>query len=77
MGEAFMDFDFQKARNSLHHLNNKIAQILAYAELLQLSLKDEKEKERIKLVISGALESRQITASLMSDMPKVDSPWNS
>jgi light-regulated signal transduction histidine kinase (bacteriophytochrome) len=72
-----MDFDFQKARNSLHQLNNKIAQILAYAELLQLSLKDEKEKERIKLVISGALESRQITASLMGDMPKVDSSWHS
>ena len=30
----------------------------------------EKEKERIKLVIAGALECRQITASLMNDMPK-------
>ena len=67
-----MDFDFQKARNSLHQLNNKIAQILAYAELLQMSLATEKEKERIKLIISGALESRHITASLMNDMPKGD-----
>jgi hypothetical protein len=67
-----MDFDFQRARNSLHDLNNKIAQILAYAELLQLSLTGEKERERIRLVIAGALESRQITASLMSDMPKAE-----
>ncbi len=65
-----MDFDFQKARNSLHQLNNKVAQILAYAELMQLGLTGEKEKERIKLVIAGALECRQITASLMNDMPK-------
>jgi hypothetical protein len=71
--EGHMDFDFRKARNSLHQLNNKIAQVLAYAELLQLSLTGEKEKERIKLVIAGALESRQITASLMNDMPKGDS----
>jgi hypothetical protein len=67
-----MDFDFEKARNSLHQLNNKIAQILAYAELLQLSLTNEKDKERIKFVVTGALESRQIAASLMSDMPKTD-----
>jgi hypothetical protein len=73
-GEAFMDFDFQKARNSLHQLNNKVAQILAYAELMQLSLTGEKEKERIKLVIAGALECRQITASLMTDMPKTTPP---
>lgn len=64
-----MDFDVQKARNSLHQLNNKVAQILAYAELLQLSLTGEKEKERIKLVIAGALECRKIAASLMTDMP--------
>jgi hypothetical protein len=69
-----MDFDFDKARNSLHQLNNKIAQILAYAELLQLSLSSEKEKERIKFVITGALECRQIVASLMNDMPKAESP---
>jgi hypothetical protein len=67
-----MDFDFEKARNSLHQLNNKIAQILAYAELLQLSLTSEKDKERIKFVVTGALESRRIAASLMSDMPKAD-----
>jgi len=66
-----MDFDFREARNSLHQLNNKIAQILAYAELLQMSLTNEKQKERIKLVIAGALESREITAKLMRDMPKV------
>jgi light-regulated signal transduction histidine kinase (bacteriophytochrome) len=67
-----MDFDFEKARNSLHQLNNKIAQILAYAELLQMSLTSEKDKERIKLVVTGALESRRIAASLMNDMPKTD-----
>jgi hypothetical protein len=72
--EASMDFDFQKARNSLHQLNNKVAQILAYAELMQLSLSGEKEKERIKLVIAGALECRQITSSLMHDMPKATLP---
>jgi hypothetical protein len=72
--EAYMDFDFQKARNSLHQLNNKVAQILAYAELMQLGLTGEKEKERIKLVIAGALECRQITASLMNDMPKTTPP---
>ncbi len=65
-----MDFDFHQARIALHQLNNKIAQILAYAELLQLSLSTEKEKERIRLVIAGALESREITAKLMMDMPK-------
>jgi len=68
-----MDFDFQEARNSLHQLNNKIAQILAYAELLQMSLSQEKQKERIKLVIAGALESREITAKLMQSMPKGES----
>jgi hypothetical protein len=72
-GEAPMDFDFQKARNSLHQLNNKVAQILAYAELMQLSLTGEKEKERIKLIIAGALECRQITATLMNEMPKTSS----
>jgi len=68
-----MDFDFQEARNSLHQLNNKIAQILAYAELLQMSLTQEKQKERIRLVIAGALESREITAKLMQSMPKGES----
>ena len=68
-----MDFDFQEARNSLHQLNNKIAQILAYAELLQMSLSQEKQKEKIKLVIAGALESREITAKLMQSMPKSES----
>lgn len=65
-----MDFDFHQARIALHQLNNKIAQILAYAELLQMSLSNAKEKERIKLVIAGALESREITAKLMNEMPK-------
>jgi hypothetical protein len=41
---------------------------------MQLSLTGEKEKERIKLVIAGALECRQITASLMIDMPKATLP---
>jgi hypothetical protein len=68
-----MDFDFQEARNSLHQLNNKIAQILAYAELLQMGLTHEKQKERIRLVIAGALESREITAKLMQNMPKGES----
>lgn len=72
-----MDFDFQRARNSLHQLNNKVAQILAYAELMQLTLTGEKEKERIKLVIAGALECRQITASLMNDMRKTTLPGES
>ena len=71
-----MDFDFLEARNSLHQLNNKIAQILAYAELLQMGLTEEKQKERIRLVIAGALESREITAKLMQSMPKVESPHN-
>ncbi len=69
-----MDFDFEKARFSLHQLNNKIAQILAYAELLQLSLTGDKEKERNRLIITGALEARQITASLMNDMRKSEGP---
>ena len=66
-----MEFDFQEARNSLHKLNNKIAQILVYAELLQLNLTSEKDKERIKIIITGALDSRDIIAKLMNDMPKV------
>ena len=65
-----MEFDFNEARNSLHKLNNKIAQILVYAELLQLNLTSEKDKERIKVIISGALDSREITAKLMNEMPK-------
>ncbi len=66
-----MEFDFQEARNSLHKLNNKIAQVLVYAELLQLNLTSEKDKERVQIIIAGALESRDITAKLMNDMPKV------
>ena len=65
-----MEYDFDQARNSLHKLNNKIAQILVYAELLQLNLTNEKDKERVKIIISGALESRDITAKLMIEMPK-------
>lgn len=65
-----MDFDFKEARDSLHKLNNKIAQILVYAELMEMNLTNEKDKERIKVIISGALESRNITAKLMNDMPK-------
>jgi hypothetical protein len=72
-----MDFDFEKVRNSLHQLNNKVAQVLAYAELMQLSLTGEKEKERIRLIIAGALECRQITASLMRDIPKTAAPGES
>ena len=72
-----MDFDFEKARNSLHQLNNKVAQVLAYAELMQLSLTGEKEKERIRLIIAGALECRQITAGLMNDIPKTTTPGKS
>ena len=66
-----MEFDFQEVRNSLHKLNNKIVQVLVYAELLQLNLTSDKDKERIKIIIAGALESRDITAKLMNDMPKV------
>jgi hypothetical protein len=65
-----MDFDFGEARKALHKLNNKIAQILVYAELMQLSLTSEKDRERVKVIISGALESREITAKLMNEMPK-------
>jgi DNA-binding protein YbaB len=67
---AIMEFDFQEARNSLHKLNNKISQILVYAELLQMTLTGEKERERVKIIISGALESREITSKLMSDFPR-------
>ena len=65
-----MDFDFTEARSALHKLNNKIAQILVYAELLQLTSTSEKDKERIKIIIAGALDSREITAKLMNEMPK-------
>jgi hypothetical protein len=70
-----MGFDFQSARFSLHTLNNKIAQILVYAELVQLNLSNERDKERIKVVISGALESREITNRLMNEMPKGEVPF--
>jgi hypothetical protein len=70
-----MGFDFQSARVSLHRLNNKIAQILVYAELVQLNLSNERDKERIKVVISGALESREITNRLMNEMPKGEVPF--
>jgi hypothetical protein len=70
-----MGFDFQNARVSLHRLNNKIAQILVYAELVELNLSNEKDKERIKVVISGALESREITNKLMKDMPEGEVPF--
>ena len=65
-----MELDLNKTRDSLHQLNNKIAQVLAYAELLQLSLSSDREKERIKLVIRGALEARDIIAALMSELPR-------
>jgi hypothetical protein len=65
-----MELDLNKTRDSLHQLNNKVAQVLAYAELLQLSLNSDKEKERIKLVIRGALEARDIIAALMSEIPR-------
>jgi hypothetical protein len=67
-----MELDLNKTRDSLHQLNNKIAQVLAYAELLQLSLSSDREKERIKLVIRGALEARDIIAALMSELPRIE-----
>jgi len=69
-----MELDLNKTRDSLHQLNNKVAQVLAYSELLQLSLNSEKEKERIKLVIKGALEARDIIAALMTDLPRSEHP---
>jgi hypothetical protein len=69
-----MELDLNKTRDSLHQLNNKVAQVLAYAELLQLSLNSDKEKERIKLVIKGALEARDIIAALMTDLPRSEHP---
>lgn len=65
-----MKLDLNKTRDSLHQLNNKVAQVLAYAELMQLSLDSDKEKERIKLVIKGALEARDIIAALMTELPR-------
>ena len=65
-----MEGDLNKTRDALHQLNNKVAQVLAYAELLQLSLNSDKEKERIKLVIRGALEARDIIAALMTELPR-------
>jgi hypothetical protein len=67
-----MELDLNQTRNSLHQLNNKVAQILAYAELLQLSLTNEKEKERIKLIIKGALDARDIIALIMKEIPRSD-----
>jgi hypothetical protein len=69
-----MGFDFQNARLSLHRLNNKIAQILVYAELVELNLSNERDKERIRVVISGALESREITNKLMKEMQEGEVP---
>jgi|WetSurMetagenome_2_1015567.scaffolds.fasta_scaffold57321_1 hypothetical protein len=68
-----MELDFQEARSCLHQLNNKISQVLVYSELLQMSVTGEKERERLKIIISGALESRELTAKLMSLFPKPDS----
>jgi hypothetical protein len=70
-----MGFDFENARLSLHRLNNKIAQILVYAELIQLNLSNERDKERIKVVISGALESAEITNKLMKEMSEGEVPF--
>jgi hypothetical protein len=69
-----MKLDLNKTRDSLHQLNNKVAQVLAYAELMQLSLDSDKEKERIKLVIKGALEARDIIAALMTELPRSEHP---
>jgi uncharacterized protein YciW len=69
-----MRVDLNKTRDSLHQLNNKVAQVLAYAELMQLSLESEKEKERLKLVIKGALEARDIIAVLMTELPRNEHP---
>jgi hypothetical protein len=69
-----MELDVNKTRDALHQLNNKVAQVLAYAELLQLCLNSDKEKERIKLVIKGALEARDIIADLMTDIPRSEHP---
>ena len=68
-----MEFSLNKTRDSLHQLNNKVAQILAYAELLQLSVNSDKEKERVRLVVKGALEAPDIIASLMTEIPRIDS----
>jgi hypothetical protein len=69
-----MEFDFQEARSCLHQLNNKISQVLVYGELLQMTLTGDKERERLKIIISGALESREITSKLMGLFPKGEPP---
>jgi hypothetical protein len=53
-GGVNMEFDFQEARSCLHQLNNKISQVLVYGELLQMTLTGDKERERLKIIISGA-----------------------
>jgi hypothetical protein len=69
-----LEFDVLEARGCLHQLNNKISQVLVYGELLQMSLAGEKERERLKIIISGALECREITSKLMNLMPKIEPP---
>ena len=48
-----------------HELNNKLGPILGYAELMQRSVKDEKTRQRLRVIEDSALRAKSIIEALL------------
>ena len=48
-----------------HELNNKLGPILGYAELMQRSVKDEKTRQRLRVIEDSALKAKGIIEALL------------
>ncbi|RLC48802.1 MAG: hypothetical protein DRH70_00055 [Candidatus Coatesbacteria bacterium] len=48
-----------------HELNNKLGPILGYAELMQRSMKDEKARQRLRVIEDSALKAKGIIEALL------------
>ena len=51
-------------RTHLHRLNNHLATILAYAELLAAKAHDDAERTRATQIVSATLEAMTVTRSI-------------
>jgi hypothetical protein len=62
--------DENKVRDWIHDLNNRVAMVLASAELMQLEELSPKALERTKLIEEKTLEMRQLLRAMSGHLFK-------
>ena len=62
--------DEDKVRDWIHDLNNRVAMVLASAELMQLEKLSPKALERTKLIKEKTLEIRQLLRAMSGHLFK-------